>query len=255
MKRTQIPLISDTIFAFIVGFLLSLVVIRFYPFPLWACLAVSGVVATAFATLVFLALKARLEDKYLLAKDEEMKNKLFLHLALDQSENNRRLIAKLLKAEDKLVQRKDGTLIVEDECVFPEFTMEPLSADFVAKVIKWKWDGRKTIYCNTLSPDAMKLCNDFNVAVVPAREFYLRLKENNLLPERYLCPNVPNRTLKERFGSLFRRSLAHPYFMAGAGLLAFSLITPYRLYYLIAGGSLLLLSLVLRLFGGKSAEH
>ena len=254
MRRTQIPLYSDTLFAFIVGFLLSLIVIRYFDFPLWACFTVSGVVALAFALLVFLALKARLEDKYLLAKDEETKNKLFLHLALDQPENNRKLFAKLLKAEDTPAERKSGTLIVGEECIFLLFFMEQLSADEIAKVIKKPWDGKKTVYCNTLSPEAEKLCRDFGIDVVPARELYLRLKEKNLLPERFLCPNVPKRTVKERVSSFFRRSLAHPYFMTGLGLLALSFLTPYKLYYLIAGGCLLLLSLVLRLFGVKAKE-
>lgn len=254
MKRTQIPLYSDTLFAFIVGFLLSLIIIRYYAFPLWACLTVSTVCALAFAFIVFLALKARLEDKYLLAKDEELKNKLLLHLALDQAENNRRLFAKLLKAENFAVQRKDGTLIVDDECIFLEFTMEPLSADEIARIIKRPWIGNKTIYCNDLSSDARKLCNDFRIKVIPARELFLRLKEQELLPKTFLCPTLPKRTLKEKCYSFFRKSLARPYFLSGIGILALSFFTPYRTYYLISGCFLLVLSLTLRLFGITAKE-
>lgn len=254
MKRTQLPLYSDTLFTYLATFLFAVCLFTYLGFPRWAVLTASAVCAFALALLVFLWLRGRLEAKYLLAKDEAQKNKLMLHLALDKAENNRRLFSKLLKAEGMPAERKSGALFADGACIFLLFSMQPVSADEIAKLLKKETDGQKTVYCNALSPEAEKLCREFSVDFVCGRDLYLRLKDQALLPKEYICPSVPKRTARERFSSFFRKSLAHPYFLAAASLLAFSFFTPYRLYYLIAGSLLLLLSLSLRLFGNRAKD-
>ncbi len=254
MKRTQIPLYSDTVFAFLASFFFALCLFSYLDFALWATIAASSVCAVAFAALCFLYLRGKLETKYLLAKDEAEKNKLMLHLALDAPENNRRLFSKLLKAEEYGVERKNGALLAGDKLIFLLFTMQPVGADEVAKVIKKPFEGNKAIYCNALSPEAEKLAKQFGLEVTEGREVYLRLKAEELLPKTYLCAKPPVRTFGERLRALFSRSLSRPYFVCGAGLLAFSFFTQFRLYYLIAGSALLALALLVRLFG-QTAEH
>lgn len=251
MKRTQLPLYSDTLFTYLATFLFAVCLFTYLEFPRWATLSASAVCALALAVLVFLWLRGRLEAKYLLAKDEEVKNKLMLHLTLDKTENNKRLFSKLLKAEGTPAERKNGALFTEGNYIFLLFSMQPVSADEIAKLIKKETDGKKTVYCNALSPEAEKLCKEFSVEFVSGRDLYLRLKEQSLLPKEYICPSIPKRTAREKISSFFRKSLAHPYFLAAASLLTFSFFTSYRLYYLIAGSLLLLLSLSLRLFGSR----
>ncbi|MGN1235775.1 MAG: hypothetical protein ACI4U2_07320, partial [Christensenellaceae bacterium] len=117
MKRTQIPLWSDTFLSLFVGFILSFCLFRYLALPLWAALTAAIVCAVTAAVLAHLILRSRLESKYLLAKDEETKNKLLMHLALDSAENNRRLFAKALRAKGE-VERKNGALLVGEELYF-----------------------------------------------------------------------------------------------------------------------------------------
>lgn len=251
MKR--LPLISDVIFAFLASFLTAACVFRYILESLPVCLLLSAVVATAISILTYLWLRAARERKFLAAKDEALKETLMLHLTLDTPENNRRLFSRLLKAEENIVERKSGGLLIGDTLIFLLFSMQPVSADEIAKIVKKAHEGPKTVYCNTLSPEAKALCDSFHIDYVEGRTLYLRLKEENLLPKKYICGEKRRLTLGERLNLKLRKSLATPYFLSGAALFLLSFFTPYRLYYLISAGVLLFLSLFVRVFGKR--EH
>ena len=44
--------------------------------------------------------------------------------------------------------------------------MQPLGEDDVAKVIKFRYDGEKKIYCVKASPEAVMLASNFSIATV-----------------------------------------------------------------------------------------
>lgn len=248
---TKIPLYSDTLFTYLIAFLFGVCFLSYLEFPTWAVLSAAAIASIPFATIAFLWMRARLEKRYLLKKDEAEKDKLMLHLALSLSEANRRLFIKLLKAEGKTVTRRNGALLTDKEEIHLLFSMSPISADEIALLIKKESALPKAVYGNTLSKEAEKLLNEFSIPFVGGRELYLRLKERELLPKEYVIKELPKPTVKEKFASFFRRSLAKPYFFSAVALLSYSFFTPYKIYYLAVGIFLLLLSLALRLVGKK----
>lgn len=249
MKR--LPLISDVLFAFCAAWLIAAGIFRYILESLAVCLILSSVVAAAVAILVYLWLRALREKKYLAAKDEAAREALMLHLTLDTPENNRRLFARLLKAEENTVERKNGGLLIGENLVYLIFSMQPVSADEIAKIIKKPHEGPKTVYCNTLSKEAAALCDAFHVDCVEGRDLYLRLKEERLLPKHYICGDKRKRSLRERLSWRLKKSLATPYFLSGVSILFLSLFTTFRLYYIIAGSALLTLALLVRIFGKR----
>ncbi|MGN1234916.1 MAG: hypothetical protein ACI4U2_02925, partial [Christensenellaceae bacterium] len=125
--------------------------------------------------------------------------------------------------------------------------LDPVPADEILKILKRPFDGKKCVLCSRLSPDAQELSRRFSLCVLDGRAVYLLLKDASLLPKRFLSP--PG-SVKPRFSvRFFRRDQAKPWLLCGVGLLVFSLFTPLKLWYLLAGSAMVVLSLTLRLFG------
>lgn len=233
MKKIDFPLWSDTLFFFGCVWLAGLCVFRFYSFSVPAALILCSLTACAAATVFFLFFSKIRKKKFLSVCDREEKEMLALHLALSSEEKNRVLLAPLLAADEKN---------------FLFFTLQPLSADEIAKTIR-KTDGKFNVYCNELSPQAQELCERFPIKIIDGIKIYTALKEKNLLPERYLCGEKQRKNKRNKLRICFRSRNARSFFISGAALLALSLFSFFPVYYLISGGILLLAALFIRIFG------
>lgn len=235
MKKIDIPLFADTVFFFACSWLLSLCILRYFRIRMWLALILCTVLSLSVGATVFLLLYKSRKKKFLLAQDREEKDKLMLHLALSSLEENKKLFAPVLN---------------KGERTYLLFSMQPLSADTLAeKIRRCPKDQRFTVFCNTLSPEARKLCEDFGITAVEGGEVYAKLKAANGLPQTYICAEKKKRGVKEKLKVSFHKKNSRSFFFSGAALLILSLFSFFPVYYIISGCLLVLTAIVVRIFG------
>ena len=248
MKRLNLPLVLDTVFAGICAFLLFFTAVRFYTKS-----AVIGLVFGVTALLLFGALSyvyiSRKQNKnLLLSRDEKNKQLLSLHLSLSSDGYIKKLFCSLFGEGAKIKGQK---VLLGDTANFFNFKMRPLSEDDVARVIKHKFEGKKCIYCVKISPEAAALAGNFLIKVTGIDEVYSALKNKELLPEKYVYEGAQKIKLSQRIKARFNRRLAAPLFWSGAGLLALSYFTFFPIYYIVSGSIMLILSAVSLVIGQR----
>lgn len=241
MKRLNLPLALDTLFVGVCAFLLFFTAVRFYTRSVAAALVFGITAAFLFGTLAFVYLSGKQNKKLLLSRDEKNKKLLELHLSLSSDGYIKKLFKSLWGEGAKISGQK---VIWGDAANFFCFKMEPLTEDDVARVIKYRFDGKKHIYCAKCSAEAAALAENFLIGITGIDGVYSALKEKNLLPEKYVYEGAEKTGFFKRIKSRFNRKLAAPLFWSGAGLMALSYFTFFPVYYIVSGSLLLILSAV-----------
>lgn len=245
LKRLNLPLILDTLFAALCAFLLFYTALRFYTKS-----AVIGLIFGICASLLFGALaciyiSGKQHKSLLVSKDEKTKRLLSMHLSLSSDAYILDLFKKCFGEEAKIRGKR---IICGGVSNFFNFKMQPLNEDDVARIVKFKCGEKKRIYCIKPSPEAALLAENFSVELKNINEVFLSLKENNLLPEKYLFEEPKKISLFKRIRARFSRKLCAPLFWSGAALMALSYFTFFPIYYIVSGGIMLILSAVALIF-------
>lgn len=236
MKKFDFTLWSDAAFTLFCSWFIFLCVFRYYRIELLPALFLGFCLSSGVAVFVFWLAYSSRQKKFLLQKDKDELEKLTLHLTLCPENKTKQLLSVFEPASAP---------------AYYLFTMQPLSADTIAAKIKEQEGGAFTVYCNKLSPEAEKLCQDFPITVVDEKQIYTQLKSCDALPKNYICGERKKQTFFQRIKDNFSRKNWGRYFTAGLGLCVLSLFSFYPVYYLVGGVFLLLLSLFLRIFGKR----
>lgn len=240
----QLPVAADAVFYAACTFLPILCILRYFGAPVWLSILAAGALAVCVGLAVFL-LETRTRGKRLLSvRQARERDALLLHLALAPARETEELLRRARKKEQRSAQTS-GQPPANDATVEFLFTLEPLSADRLASLIRARGE-QFTLFCSELSPAAEKLTKTFPITVIRGDEVYRLLSETGELPER-LLGTTPRPSRRERLRALFTRNSAKPFFVSGALLLLMSLFTIFPVYYLAAGSLLLLLSVGLRI--------
>ena len=192
MRRLNLPLILDTVFAALCAFLLFFTAMRYYTRNAALSLAFAIAACLLFGALAFLYIGRKQNKRLLLSHDEKQKKLLSLHLSLSSDEYILGLFKKGLGDEAKIRGKR---VICGEQSYFFKFKMQPISEDDIARIIKLKTDGEKIIYCNTADASAAALAAHFGIRINGIDEVFALLKKNNLLPEKYVYEEAK----KEKF--------------------------------------------------------
>lgn len=245
MKRLNLPLILDTLFAAVCAFLLFFTALRFYTKNALIGLIFGICAALLFGVLGYLYISNKQRQSLLLSRDRKSKKLLSLHLSLSRDD----YIARLLKGalgEDARIRGK--RVICAGQSNFYNFKMQPLGEDDVARIIKFRTDDKKMIYCNSASPEAAALAAHFDIGVTGIDDFYDTLKQKNLLPEKYAYEEARRAGLFKKIKSRFTRKLCAPLFWSGSALLALSYFTFFPIYYIVSGSIMLIIAAIALVF-------
>ena len=248
MKKIDFPLIADVLFYSLSAFVLSLGIMRYYRAPYSLCLPLSVLFAGATGGIVFLMIFRNHRKKTLTKKEREMRDALMLHLALEKEERVRASLVTALVADGKNAHCEKNAIGTDEGLIFPRFTMQPLSADEVARLIR-EYGPSLTIACNALSPEAEKLLVPFGMKAIRADEIYALFSRTETTPSPLICGEIPRRTVRQKLRRSFSKTNARPFFVSGLLLLIMSLFTFFPTYYLISGSALLLCAVTVRIFG------
>ena len=241
MRRLNLPLVLDTVFAGICAFLLFFTSVRFYTKSAVLGLIFGITALLLFGALAYVYISRKQNKKLLLSRDEKNKKLLALHLSLSSDAYIKTLFKSLFGEGARISGQK---VLFGERANFFNFKMQPLTEDDVARVIKYRFDGKKRIYCAKISPEAAALAANFLIELTDIDGVYYALKEKELLPEKYVYEGAQKVKFFQKVKSRFNRRLAAPLFWSGAGLLALSYFTFFPIYYIVSGSIMLILSAV-----------
>ena len=249
MKKFDLPLITDTIFYTAACWFVCVGLLRWLDVATWACFTAATLIALAVGTVLFLLLSGRHRRRALSKRQQEEKEKLMLHLTLEQDDAVRTLLTNALRTDGKEATLQDDTIMLDDAPLIPVFTMQPVSADTAARLLKTYGKNPFTLACNTLSPEAERLLTSFSRSAMLGEEIYALFSRTDTIPETLICGEIPRRTARTRLRIAFSKRNAYPLFVSGAGLLVMSLFVFFPIYYLVTGSLLLIASVCIRAFG------
>ena len=245
MKRLNLPLILDTVFAGVCAFLLFFTAVRFYTKSAAAGLIFGISALFLFGALAYVYISRKQNKNLLLSRDEKNKKLLSLHLSLSTDTYIKKLFKSLFGEGARISGQK---VLYGETANFFNFKMQPLSEDDVARVIKYRFDGKKRIFCAKASPEAAALAANFLIEITGIDGVYSALKDKELLPEKYVYEGAKKIKFFDRIKARFNRRLAAPLFWSGLGLLFLSYFTFFPIYYIVSGSIMLILSAVSLVF-------
>lgn len=282
MKKFDLPLYTDTLFAFAVSSLFFLCVFRF-GLPFWAALAAAVPAGAAAAFLLWLWMRKQHAGRSERERDARAAADLARALALRTPRQNATLIADSLNALRAAEKRRTderegdgaqsadagkaspsspadgkenatpparaagGRVLADGRALYPLFRFEKLTADDLCPLLR-EGETPKTVYAGGYTEGAAGLAAACGVELKGAEEVYRLVKEAGKLNE---VPALPAAARRSGWHRLLRRESWKGYLTAGVGLLVFSLLSVFPLYYVIAGALLLTAAAAVRLFGKR----
>ncbi len=249
MRKFDLPLFLDVAFYTAAAWFLGIGILRYFRVPLGISIAASTLIALAVGGVCFLLISMGHRKRSLSKAERERKEKLMLHLALERDERVRALLVKAFSADGKDAFEAEDSVMVGGEKLVPLFTMQPVSADAAAFLIRRYGEEAFTLACNELSPEAEKLLSSFGRKAMRGDEIFALFERTQATPERLILGEIPRPKIKAKLRRSFSKKNARPFFTGGILLLIMSLFTFFPLYYLISGSVLLLSSVLIRFLG------
>ena len=249
MKKIDFTLIADCAFYGFAVWFLSIGLLRYFRMKLALAAILASLISLAAMGVVFLFSYHRRLKRRLSKKETEAQEALLLHLALEKEERVRAALLTAFLADKKEAHCQDDVLLVDETLCIPRFTMQPLSADEVARILRAYGREKLTILCNTLTPEAEKLAASFGVKVMRKNEIYALFTRTETTPSPLILAELPRKSIKRTFRRIVSKRSARPFFTSGILLLIMSLFTFFPIYYLISGSVLTILAIFVRFFG------
>lgn len=172
MKKIDLTLVADCAFYGFAAWFLSIGLLRYFRMQLTPAAILSSLISFSVTGVVFLLSYHRRLKKRLSKKETEAQEALLLHLALEKEERVRAALLTAFLADKKTAQCQDDALFVDGALCIPRFTMQPLSADEVARILRAHGQKSVKILCNSLTPEAEKLAASFGIEIMRKNEIY-----------------------------------------------------------------------------------
>lgn len=215
-------------------------------------MAVSGVITALFFamfSLLFFFLKNKRDDKLKMNKSlKDKRDKVIIKLLVSPVDDNLSLFCRLLSLPEKSIDREKNEIVEDNHAHVLCFYSNSLSLEKFFEVMRNNQNFSKiTIYCLSLDKDISKIANSFieqNISFVTCDEFFKIMVDRNVFPEISEI-SAPARV---KFSIFIKESLKRQkslgYALLGIFLVAFSLISPYKLYYQIFASLLIIFAIV-----------
>ena len=167
------------------------------------CFAAATLIALAFGGVLLFAFSLRRRRRALGKAEREEREKLMLHLALETDERVRAALLAALCADGKDAHCEGDALAADGTVVVPVFTMQPLSADTVARLLKTYKERPFLLACNALSPEAEGLLRAFGRSAMRGEEVYELFRRTDTMPAPLICGELPRRSAKKALKRAF----------------------------------------------------
>lgn len=254
MKRTLLTVFFDTIFFFIVGFLISLTITRTflrYPYSLILALFISAF----FSVFIFAFLKYKRVKKYGLKVDQKTLENALLTMSVLDKDAIYNLFFSAYKSlgENPKVQKSYIELSNGDK-VFIFFSPDGLKkSNIVSAFNLLEKENEGIIYYFLSDADTINFAKRFKrLKLKDGNSSFAFLTQNGVT----ISPNQEILEVKSRakLSNLFIKKHAVKHLVFGVSFYLLSFISLLKTYYLISGTLFLIFSIISLLFG-KSKEE
>ena len=235
-------------FSFIVVFFTTLFLFRYLQIRLFPAIILSSICGGLSACATAAWLQNKRKSVFLKRSDEAQKEKLLFHLACISNAEKMNFFL------DRLTQTKPLNhirLCDEAQMYWLRFTFQPVNADEIVQLHRYKTDKEKVLLCNKIEDQAYALAQRFQIRVLTGNEVYAMLKERNALPEKYPHEQTSENKRQHRLQLWFSRKNAKPFLTVATLTLLTAIVSPFPRYYLIFGFAMLTTSVVIRIWGYK----
>ncbi len=246
MKKSAF--ISDLIFTFLAAALFTLCLFRYLKLTLLpaSLLAIACGLLAAASVGAFLQSKRR--TYFLKSSDEAQKEKLMRHLLFLSDEGRTRFFLDRLSTPEHPAKRFGALRIYTKDALYAlRFSYTPVSADEILRFSRVRTKKQKLVLCRQADDSALALARQLNIKLLAADEVYALCK--NSLPERFLGEECAEKKRKRRMKLWFSKTNARRFLLAAVLTLVSALLSPFPYYYIVFGGVLLLLALLVRILG------
>lgn len=249
MKKIDFTIIADCAFYGTAVWFLTIGLMRYFRMGLALSAVLASLVALASAGIVFLFSYHSRRKRRLNKKECEAQEALMLHLALEKEERVRAALVTAFLADKQEAHLKDDVLLVGETLCVPRFTMQPLSADETARILRAYGREKLTILCNALTPEAEKLAASFGIRLMRKDDIYALFTRTDTTPDPLILAELPRKSIRRTLRRAVSKKSARPFFTSGILLLIMSLFTFFPIYYLVSGCVLTVLAIFVRFFG------
>ncbi len=249
MRKFPLTLWTDVLCYSAATWLLAVGILRYLRADTWVCMTAATLLALAAGGGLYCLFFLRRTKRLFSKQESEKRDAVLLHLALERDERVRALLLEALVKDGQTAHCEKDALARDGVPLIPMYTMQPLSADAAAALLKRYGSAPFELACNALTAEAEKLLTSFGRSVMDGDETYALLSRTGCIPEKLICGDIPRRTAKTKLRAAFSRRSARPFFVSGLLLLVMSLFAIYPVYYLVTGSVLLIASIAVRVTG------
>ena len=250
--KSAIKKTSDTAFVFIVCFLFS-----FFIFNYFVKRPYSSVLALSLSLAVAVVSFKIITNAYLMKQNEQADSRLVIntlnHLCLCKDKEIKDLFysAFIKKGYTAEIKKRYILLPKEKLQLFFVFSFDGLlKKDVVAIYNMLSSSNRAVIYTNSISDEMKDFVIRFNkkINVFYGKEVFDFLSESNSLPniDFVLEDKKPP---KIKLNNFLEKKKAKNYLVFGIIFLLLSFFVPLKLYYIVCGGIMIIMSLFAKFFG------
>ena len=255
MKNFSLSVILDTLFSAFAGFLLSFIIFNYFtPRPYSLVFSACAAAVTALFTLRRLLLK---KSKNIVGeKERRLKNDVLNQLDFSQKAQIVNLFEKAFRHKNIATERKKGGLYLPEEKIFIHFAFGfdgATKKDVVKAFNALSKDDVARVYATVFPPEVVTFAARFGGAVIlkDGDDVFSFLKDADALPQ-IRCSLLDVRPAKRNvFKEIFKKKRAKSFMAFGIMFLLMSYFVPFRLYYIIFGSCLIMLSVICKLYGKK----
>lgn len=253
MKKFPLSIVTDTLFSVFITFVLAFVLFN-YITPRPYSFIISGCITTLVSIFTLQKLINKRIKKQASEDNLRLKTNVLNQLDFSQKSEITSLFEKAFNKCKIKCERKKGGLYIPEKKYFVYFAFGfdgATKKDVVKAFNCLKKEDTAHIYATEFSPDVIAFAARFNGAIIlkDGDFIYDFLNNAETLP-KITCTLLDVKPLKKNFiKEIFRKKRARNFALLGLMFLIMSIFVPLKLYYIIFGCSMLIFSVICKLYG------
>ncbi len=255
MKTLSLPIILDGIFVAIASFFISFSIVSFFiqrPYSL----VVAGMLGALFCLLAIKYMSKKRFKETLKRAQKKHFDDVITQLNIMTNKELYDFMQQAFLSLNVFTERKKNCLELKGQnklAVFKFGYFNVSKADIVFAYNLAKNGEQIQIYSENFTSEIISFATQFGGKIILKNSFdtYDLLKKANTYPEIKFTFTKSKQTFTEIKLNLFNKKRAKAYLGFGVMFLLFSYFVPIRWYYLISGGTMLVMSIICVLFGKR----
>lgn len=248
MKKTLFTIISDTLFCFIISFVLAFTFVKKITYPYSLILAIS--ISAVFSLIIFALLKRKRIKNYNIKIDNKEMEKACFYMSILQKNQLINLFVSAYNNTNYAPIRQENFISLSNgDKVFLCFSPDGLKkSDVVRCFNQLNKEEKGTIYYFSANNDVLAYAKNFKrIVLLDKISAYAFLTKNKVYPKEN--QEISSIVRGAKLSNLFIKKHAKKHFLFGVSFYFLSFISLLKTYYLIVGTIFLIFSMICLILG------